>query len=603
MSGNEPTWNEDEQELPSFSEEESQSIYGAPSAPAGPLWEPDATDSPEPAQLDADSSESTFGSDTGFRPDPYSDLGDDDDDLDGPMEIHAEDDEEAPLELQGEAEPGAGLQLAGEDDSLGNRPADGARVGAASEVFSEDFIGSEGASDFLGLDTEFDNTPAPIAASGGDVAGDEVDYASQTGGVMAPMAAEMAEAAMAAAATATSTEISAEDEYLAEVDNSYVEGEYQGIEGDEYDEYGEEYELDGEEEGARRSPVLLLAGTAFALGLGAVALFVAGPKFFGKNEAPTEVASRPTPSQPKGPKGANGAADAAAAAAGAETATETEGEAAEGAGEPMEGSGEGLEPRPLEDFLNDPSRPTELVEPAAEGPAEDPGADSGASGLDAIVGGAGPELTETDPVETPVQPDPEVVAEVPDAAPEPTNDDLVYRRGDATDPLTLDQLIIQVSDRDSFLGSNAELVDLVWRGNAVPTEAIALPNRILTPAVGKVRVEMVTADIFEGRLFAVGDNKVWLDLDLGRIGLDGRGVESIENLQDDLPSRAPGDVVSDIATGRRVRASVPGGVIYGRVRSIREGQVTLITDSGARITLDAPDLEPVSERKSVVLKF
>src|SRR5262245_35466851 len=66
---------------------------------------------------------------------------------------------------------GDGLDLR-DTPSLGNRPASGARVVSVSEVFSEHFIGAEGASDFLGLDTEFDPTPVGSPGSSSFVMAD-----------------------------------------------------------------------------------------------------------------------------------------------------------------------------------------------------------------------------------------------------------------------------------------------------------------------------------------------------------------------------------------------------------------------------------------------
>ena len=614
MSGNEPNWKDDEQELPS--EEESRNLYGAPKGPDGPLWEPDAADSedasepieislddpapvafdePEPLEqptaldLDADPGDAggqdeayqvslgSDGADSAAAPDFESSSFE-------PSEFETAEPQGSEPELY-TADDAPGLQLAGEsgadeDLDLGNRPADGARVVAASEVFSEEFMGTEGASDFLGLDTEFDSTPA------GPVAPIPVTPATDDGELDLAAAPALATEVATEAAPLGSPELGEEDEYLAEVDGSYVEGEYEGDAYAEDELEGEYDEFEGEEvaTGSSRSPMLLVAG-AFVLGLGAVALTVAGPRFFprffGKQDAPPAEVAQVTPQPKPKPKPVATDPEASDPAGQGEAGTEAGGEAGVEAGgtEPVEGSGGGLEPRPVEEFV-DPAG--EDVPPAFE----DPGGAVVEGPVTVDPEAAGDPLVEADPIE---------------ATPEVSPDDPVYQRGDATGPTTLEDLVIQVGDADTFLGGNAELIDLVWRGTTVPFEAVASPNRILTPAVGRVRVEMVTSDVFEGRLFAVGENKVWLDLDLGRIGLDGRGVEGIQNLEEDAPGKGGG--LSDIATGRRVRARVPGGVLYGRVRTIRGDQVTLVTDSGARITLDAPDLEPVSEQKSVVLKF
>jgi hypothetical protein len=187
------------------------------------------------------------------------------------------------------------------------------------------------------------------------------------------------------------------------------------------------------------------------------------------------------------------------------------------------------------------------------------------------------------------------------AATEPVEPPTALTPAEEARAALLTKLLAEAAEFERKNGASAGLLDLVWHGETVPIEAIGASSRVLTPAVGPVRVHMATLDVFDGRLFAVGENKVWIDLELGRVGLDGKAVEQIER----LPREVAHDSLdaADLVVGGRVRARVPGGVIYGRIRSQSGSSVTLVTDSGARITLTDPILEPVGDAKSVVLKL
>ena len=148
---------------------------------------------------------------------------------------------------------------------------------------------------------------------------------------------------------------------------------------------------------------------------------------------------------------------------------------------------------------------------------------------------------------------------------------------------------------------SGELVDMVWRDTAVPVEAIAHPVRVMTPRVGPVRVHLDTGVTMEGRLYAVGQNRVWLDSDMGRLGIDGEHVVEFEHLSTQEPQPATFSEPS-VGTGRRVRVQVPGGVLYGRVLSVVDTRVTLITDEGARVCLESPEIEPLGPSRAILVE-
>ena len=52
----------------------------------------------------------------------------------------------------------------------------------------------------------------------------------------------------------------------------------------------------------------------------------------------------------------------------------------------------------------------------------------------------------------------------------------------------------------------------------------------------------------------------------------------------------------------RVRVKTPGGMLYGKIIGRDERSLTLITDGGARITVDAVDFEPAPPSRSVVVR-
>jgi hypothetical protein len=490
-------------------------------------------ESPEPANAG-----SIYGAPRSNLDRIESDQGDEAPPRMAPLSLN--DDDSTPLEGLGEgADDARGLDLR-EPPSLGNRPASGARVVSVSEVFSEHFMGAEGASDFLGLDTEFDPTPVGTPGSPefvlADVARATATEEEFQGGFMSPMTSPEADPDYAFAGEA-STEFG--DELPA--------GDLSG--GDEPFSADEPF-LDEELEPqpARRARPGKLIGAVCLLGAAAAAAVFIAPRFLGgKPEEPaTTIVARNTPPRVK-PEPA---------------ATTTPDVAPDAPGTPGDSG-----PRPLEDFS---SAPVGTTLPSGTDPVADLGSEE-----------ISPEA-------------------VPDA--EPLDPDSVLLDPAVTTATELEAMLAEASLPESFYQTHTGLLDLVWRGETVPLEAIRSPNRILTPAVGPVRVYLESGSVFDGRLFAVGENKVWVDAGLGRMGIDGTQVVRLDSLPKDVVLPTEGGAI-EVVTGERVRARVPGGVIYGFVRSHKGNEVTLITESGARITLIDPDLEPASDPKRVSLRL
>lgn len=159
------------------------------------------------------------------------------------------------------------------------------------------------------------------------------------------------------------------------------------------------------------------------------------------------------------------------------------------------------------------------------------------------------------------------------------------------------------SNRSKLRLATDEDLTGVWQGNTIPTEAIAASVRLTTPAVGRVRVTIYGGELFEGRLYAVGQQLLWLDTTLGRMAIDGYRVARIEQLSspDGTPVLGAGGS-HELAGLPRMRVRTPGGMLYGKVIGRDERSVTLVTEAGARITIDTTEVEPAPQGRSVIVR-
>ncbi|MCB9905385.1 MAG: hypothetical protein H6831_13350 [Planctomycetes bacterium] len=141
----------------------------------------------------------------------------------------------------------------------------------------------------------------------------------------------------------------------------------------------------------------------------------------------------------------------------------------------------------------------------------------------------------------------------------------------------------------------------VWHEREIPLDRIAGTERLLTPQVGRVRLVIHGGEIFEGRLYAVGENKVWLDTGTGKMALLGWQVDRIEHIADKV-SATLGEKGSEDLTGlQRVRVRTPGGVFYGKLLDQDENNVTLITEDGGRIRLANARVEPAGKSRTRIV--
>ena len=109
-----------------------------------------------------------------------------------------------------------------------------------------------------------------------------------------------------------------------------------------------------------------------------------------------------------------------------------------------------------------------------------------------------------------------------------------------------------------------------------------------------------SGEVFEGQLYGLGENRVWLDTHLGRLALDASLLGSVERLE--APASGTPATTLESQPGDRVRVETPGGWLYGRILARNGERITLLTENGGRITLDDPLIEPVGRDSAVVIK-
>lgn len=448
--------------------------------------------------------------------------------------------------------------------AIGNRPAAGARMATPGQVLGEDFHGSDNAGDFLGLDVDFE------PPSGLELAG-------------------------APSVPAPAPAIDDEPGHAAAFDDGFDDDVATGPDdGFGADDPADDDELLGFDElvlapAPARGRTGLFVGVAFMLGLAGVLAFVYGPQAlerFGLTGT-EQVAVQPPPRPAR--ETAPVAADPAEAEASEPEVIEfpLDDEPSD-VGTGFLASGDGSE-------LLDGEAGTSDVDPLE---VADAGGSASASAQDgAVEPDAGATTSAGDGTGT--------VTEFPLEGPTGTT---VVRVGG--DPLAgedeeggaarhgFDAGTLVPELLTSLEWAGQEDLDMLWRGTNVPMEAIASPARILMPRVGQVRIRMESGELFFGKMVAAGRQRVWIDVEQGRIALDGPKIVSIDRM-------APGAAVeasAPVAMGKRVRVTVPGGYLFGRVLSEREGEFTIQPDQGGRVVLTSPVIEEVGSSRAIIVR-
>ncbi len=427
----------------------------------------------------------------------------------------------------------------------GNRPAANARRSSTTEAMNHDFDGQMEAEDFLGLEGEVDALAGSFGEEPEASAPPEGDLGIAEGWLL-----ELDEAG-SGSVTGPASEVA--DEGAPEQAEFDAEGDW-AAEGEgpfEEESFEEELPVAAPSHGRKLVLVGFLAGIGITAGL-----------YFSDNAAPT-----------------NEGADSVARVEPAPSTTLTA---------PV--------PEPVNPI---PEPDTTAVDTLLDdGTTADAWPDSGSTSvlddLLAVDSGSPPAADRSStgaPVGRPVIPDLEgldpadlAIAQTPDAPRSFLRD---LENG------------IAEGDVKGFMEFHPAHIGLIWTGMEVPFEAIAKPGRLLTPGVGVVRATMVSGEIFEGHLFAVGGQRVWIEIGAGRIGLDGERVSRIERLVEESASVATDD---SALPGLRVRVRTAGGVLYGQVKSREGNRVTILTDKGGRISLVDPVIEPIGRVSELVLK-
>ena len=429
----------------------------------------------------------------------------------------------------------------------GNRPASGARRATPGEVLSQGFQGAQNAGDFLGLDTEFTASQDPNQVFGASSPLDlvpppstYVDDGSQ------PVDPQQVDPALPAVDPA---------QEFGEAPSAFEFGEDLG---------SEEGEAALDQEGApSRRPVLITA--LLVAGLAGGGMYY-GAKFYGRFFGPsTEVAVVTAPVNETGAPAADSQPSHSDAVS-------------SGTPKPTSESGATTKDMPS------------VTAPGAVSSAKDarkPGVPSRSS----TTPTSGPSGARSSEPEASVEHgQPEGGASLPTVT-------------GVANSVRPNQTGFPDLESSEYAWASADQLELIWRGSEVPLEAVHAPAKTLMPRVGNVRVFTTAGDVFDGRLYAVGQNRVWLDAEPGRIGLDGERVEKIEVLGPPATGvQTSGTSTTKDAGKKRVRVRVPGGMLYGSVLKAEGDEVILALDDGGRVRVKAGDLEDLGSGRAVVVR-
>ena len=449
-----------------------------------------------------------------------------------------------------------------------NRPADGAKIVSPDDVLGGALGGSQSAGDFLGLDTELTGYAA-AASLELSTASESSEQPAHEGSAQEAQASELMGAPMLAP-DGTPSEVY-------EDGAEYQEGEYaeeieDGFEGEYDPEFDDEFEDDYAAPVAGGLSKFQMVG-AFVGGLVVVLGVTAGPALMNKfnGTEPLEVAQLPNPT------------DATGAAPGQPVAVELP---------------SNLSSQPLAELAV--GEPSTTLEPSLESQVLDPLPSETLAVAEVL-----PEFLQ-----------PEVFEPVGGGA-EQLRPEVLGFGSDPLSSLSTDSSN-QGSQRPSTAGVklgfpdfksgygwvNPGSLDMVWREQTIPMEAIHAPARTMMPYVGMVRATLTNGASLDGKLHALGEGSVWLrDVSNGGIlGLDGNLVSNLERLAVEASvSLSQGDPIPS-ALAKRVRVKLAGGTIAGTLVS-REGDwVAIKTESGGVIRLKNPDMEEVKQERVILVR-
>ena len=126
----------------------------------------------------------------------------------------------------------------------------------------------------------------------------------------------------------------------------------------------------------------------------------------------------------------------------------------------------------------------------------------------------------------------------------------------------------------------------VFQGSQVNAALLDSDRRLLTPAVGPVRVRLSNGEYFDGLLREAGGRRLVLATVDGALTLDLARVAGVDHLDPTKPLTT--NAGPRVGT-ERVRVRTKGGVIDGQVL-IRDAQrVTIQLPEGGEVTIQDPD--------------
>lgn len=137
----------------------------------------------------------------------------------------------------------------------------------------------------------------------------------------------------------------------------------------------------------------------------------------------------------------------------------------------------------------------------------------------------------------------------------------------------------------------------MWLEPTIPTDAIRGPTRVRTLNVGLCRAELVNGEFIEGSLHAVGESRIWLDVQLGRMSFDASDVRELVQIVGQQGQPVPLGTQA-LAGLPRVEVLLPGGSLVGRVLGRAGDRVTFVTDEGMRLSVEAIDVRPAPTGRS-----
>ncbi|MEL6431073.1 MAG: hypothetical protein AAFR54_17965, partial [Planctomycetota bacterium] len=167
-------------------------------------------------------------------------------------------------------------------------------------------------------------------------------------------------------------------------------------------------------------------------------------------------------------------------------------------------------------------------------------------------------------------------------------------------PATVAEVVPSIVDPEER-SRRASLLDRpggggIWPHRTVPKSKLKGDVFVLTPKVGNVRVVFDEGESIEGRLHGVGDSRIVVDTNIGRVTIASTRAARIDRL-----GRARAKDVGERVSTRgleRVRVRTAGGIFDGHLVSREGDRVTLLLGEGMRITVDASEVRPAGRSVS-----